>query len=60
VPDVIIWIVVLIASILTIVWVSSRANGIGFFRYLKLYGIELMILTIVSIVMIVLMIGGSK
>ena len=58
--NILIWVGVLIASILIIVWISSRANGIGFFQYFKLYGGELAILFIIFVVMIVSIVGGSK
>lgn len=48
---------ILVIAFLT-VWISARMNGITIWEYFRLYGGELIILSIVTIVLIILIIGG--
>ena len=58
--NILLWVGVLIISVLLMIWVSSKANGISMSQYFKLYGVELLIMLVVSIIIIVSMVGGNK
>ena len=47
---------VLVIAFLT-VWISARMNGITIWEYFRLYGGELIVLSIVTVVLIILIIG---
>ena len=58
--NILFWIGVLVVGTLLMIWISSKTNGISMSQYFKLYGVELLIMLVVSIIIIVSIVGGNK